>query len=301
MNSSAKGTGAAGYRVLAPTEHTRTGQPAWRGRRADAAGPMLHFLHGNGFCGGVYWPFLERFLPQYGLYCSDIEGHGASEAPARFSGVPALLERARAVIAAQALDQGPLVGIGHSFGGALTLRLAADHPQLFRAIVLLDPIVMPPPMWLGVRLASVLNRHPMAKAARRRRECWASRAEAFSRLNGRGIYAGWTEEAMQCFVEHALVETGQGEEVRLACPRELEATIFEHPVWPWPAFRRLQCPTLFVSGAGSYGFFPWAQRLARRADPRIEFQTLPGGHCFMLEHPTQTHDAVVDFLRRQGL
>lgn len=290
-----------GYRALQPTQHVQPGQPTWRGRRADGPGAMLHFLHGNGFCGGVYWPFLQRFLPQYGLYCSDIEGHGASDAPERFSGVATVLQRARAVIAAQALDQGPLIGIGHSFGAALTLRLAAEHPQLFRAVVLLDPIVMPPVMFAGVRLASLLDRHPMAKAARRRRERWASRAEALERLNGRGIYAGWTAEAMQSFVDHALVDTGQGEEVRLACPRELEATIFEHPAWPWPAFRRLQCPALFVAGASSYGFFPWAQRLARRANPRIEFQTLPGGHCFMLENPGQTHDVVADFLRRQGL
>jgi pimeloyl-ACP methyl ester carboxylesterase len=293
---------AKDYGALAPTEDRRPGQPAWRGRRTTGEGPTLHFLHGNGFCGGVYWPFLRAFLPRYGLFCSDIEGHGESEAPTHFSGVAAVLERARAVIAAQGLDRGaPLVGIGHSFGGALTLRLAAEHPGLFRAVVLLDPIVMPGPMWAAVRLGSFVGRHPMAAAARRRRERWPSRAEALARLQGRGIYAGWTAEAMQSFVDHALRPSGHGEEVELACPRGLEAEIFEQPVWPWRAFRRLQCPTLFVSGQSSYGFFPWARRVAQRMAPQVEFLTLPGGHCFMQEDPAATHAVVADFLRRQGL
>lgn len=292
---------AKDYGSLALTEDRRPGQPTWRGRRAPGPEPTLHFLHGNGFCGGVYWPFLRGFLPRHGLFCSDIEGHGASEAPAAFSGVAAVLERARAVIAAQGLDRGPLVGIGHSFGGALTLRLAAEHPGLFRAVVLLDPIVMPGPMWAAVRLGSFVGRHPMAAGARRRRERWPSRAEALARLQGRGIYAGWTAEAMQAFVDHALRPSGQGEEVELACPREIEAQIFEQPVWPWRAFRRLQCPALFVSGQSSYGFFPWARRVTQRLAPRIEFLTLPGGHCFMQEDPAGTHAVVADFLRRQGL
>ncbi len=292
---------AKNYGDLDLTEDRRPGQPTWRGRRTPDGEPTLHFLHGNGFCGGVYWPFLQPFLPRYGLFCSDIEGHGASEAAPRFSGVAAVLERARAVIAAQGLDQGPLIGVGHSFGGALTLRLAAEHPGLFRAVVLLDPIVMPGPMWAAVRLGSYVGRHPMAAGARRRRERWASRGEALARLQGRGIYAGWTAEAMQCFVDHALRDTGNGEEVTLACPRELEAEIFEQPVWPWRAFRRLQCPTLFISGQSSYGFFPWATRVARRMAPQVEFLTLPGGHCFMQEDPAATQAVVADFLRRQGL
>ncbi|HSW14817.1 MAG TPA: alpha/beta hydrolase [Solimonas sp.] len=289
------------YRLQTQPTQSPAPAPVWRGQRVAGQGPNLHFLHGNGFSGGVYWPFLSRFLPDYGLFCNDIEGHGDSDAPAAFSGIEAVLGRARQVIAEQGLDRQPLIGIGHSFGAALTLRLAADHPQLFRAVVLLDPIVMPPPMWLGVRLASLLGRHPMAQAALRRRNRWPSRDAAFAHLNNRGIYAGWTAEAMRCFVEHALKPTGQGEEVQLSCPPALEAAIFEHPVWPWPAFRRLQCPVLFVYGESSYGFFPWAQRLARRANPRIEFQRLPGGHCFMQQDPARAHATVADFLHRQGL
>jgi pimeloyl-ACP methyl ester carboxylesterase len=261
---------------------------------------MLHFLSGNGFCGGVYWPFLKRFLPERELFTHDIEGHGDSEAPAHFSGVGPIARRIPEVMRNQGLLDGrPLVGIGHSFGAAMTLKVAADNPGLFRALVLLDPIVFPDAVWLGVRLLAALGLHPMVKAAHRRRRAWASRDEVIERLRGRGIYKGWTEEALACFADHATRDEA-GERV-LCCPPELEAEIYERPVYPWPSFRNVKVPILFLHGAGSYDFFPPAARLARRANPAVEVTTAPGHHCFMLEDPAAAHAAVAGFLARNGL
>jgi pimeloyl-ACP methyl ester carboxylesterase len=268
-----------------------------RGRRADGRGATLHFLSGNGFCGGVYWPFLRRFLPARGLLVHDLEGQGESDAPPHYAGHRETLRRVRAVVDAQQLQR-PLVGMGHSFGAALTLRCAAENPGLFRALVLLDPILFPPATWLGVRLLSLLHRHPFADAARRRRDRWPSRAAAMERLRGRGIYQGWSEESLASFAAHALADDGA--EAVLRCPRELEAQIYERPVYPWPALRRVDCPILFLRGAGSYPFFAAAEGCARRANPRVQVEHLPGGHCFMQEDPVAAHAAVVRFLDAHG-
>lgn len=284
----------AQYQDLTPWESRAGNGPVLRGRRTLGRQPTIHFLSGNGFCGGVYWPMLRRFLPGHGLFLHDIEGHGDSDNPPRFSGVEPLLKRIPLVMAQQGLPGQPLIGMGHSFGAALTLRVAADNPGLFRALVLLDPIVLPAPAWAGIRLASALGRHPMAQGARRRRQAWPSRDEAFRHLRGRGIYKGWSDEALACFVDHAMRPEG-GEHV-LSCPRELEAQIFERPVYPWRAFGRVEVPILFLRGAQSYGFFPWAERQAQRSNPRVVVRTLPGGHCFMQEDPAAAHAAVAEFL-----
>lgn len=273
--------------------------PRLHGRRIDGPGPRLHFLHGNGFCGGVYWPFLRGLAQDHALFCHDLEGHGASEPPERFSGVGALVARIPQVIAEQQLQDRPLVGIGHSFGAALTLAVAAANPGLFRALVLMDPIVMPPWIWGGVRLAARLGRNPISQAARRRRSRWASAEEVAARLRGRGIYQGWTEEALACFVAHATRDDADGSRV-LCCPTSLEAAIFDHPVWPWGAFRRLQVPTLFLYGDRSYPFFPAAARRAAGYPP-VTVQRIAGGHCFMLEDPAASEAAVRTFLAKQGL
>ena len=290
------------YGHLPRWESATGGGPRLRGRRADAqpGRSTLHFLSGNGFCGGVYWPFLKRFLPGNGLFVHDIEGHGDSDAPAHFSGIGAVARRVPLVAQEQGLADGrPLVGMGHSFGAALTLKVAADNPGLFRAIVLLDPIVFPGPVWLGARLLSALGLHPMTRGALRRRREWASRQDALDRLRGRGVYEGWTEEALECFVDYATRDLG-GKRV-LSCPPELEAEIYGRPVYPWPSFSKVQVPVLFLYGASSFPFFPAAERLARRRNPGVRGATSPGRHCFMLEEPAAAHDVVAAFLSENRL
>ncbi|HUP93191.1 MAG TPA: alpha/beta hydrolase [Solimonas sp.] len=290
----------AGYQELTqPWEWRVPGGPMLRGRRADGPGPQIHFLSGTGFCGGVYWPMLRQFLPAHGLFIHDLEGHGASDAPAgnRFSGIKATVTRAHAVIREQGLEGRGMIGMGHSFGGALTVKLAADYPGLFRALVLLDPILFPTPMWLTLRAGARLGMHPMAKAARRRRTGWPSRQAALDHLRGRGIYKGWSEEALACFVDHAMRPGPDGAQV-LCCPPELEANMYEHPVLAWSAIRKLDIPVLYLRGAQSYSFFERSERTAARSNPRVELQTVPGEHCFMQEHPGAAHAAIAGFLGR---
>ena len=175
-----------------PWESSAGTGPQLRGRRADGPGPTIHFLSGNGFCGGVYWPFLKQVRPDYGLFLHDIEGHGESDPPARFSGTRALAARTVQVIEDQGLRDGRgLIGMGHSRGAAMTLKIAAENPGLFRALVLLDPIALPTPIFLGWRTASLLGLNSMANDTRRRRTAWPSRDEAFAHLRGRGIFRGW--------------------------------------------------------------------------------------------------------------
>ena len=282
------------YSQLQSWESTAGQGVTLRGRRTTGGEPLIHFLHGNGFCGGVYWPLLQHFLPRYGLFTHDIEGHGDSDNPPAFSGVEAIIERIPKVMADQGLSGQPLIGMGHSFGAALTLRVAADNPGLFKALVLLDPIIMPPAYFVGVHIASALGRHPLANASLRRRDSWASRAEVADRLRGRGTYKGWTPEALHCLVEYATHDEA-GRRV-LSCPKKLEAQIFERPVWPWLAFRKARLPILILRGEQSFGFFPRAEWLARRANPQVVVKTLPGGHCFMQENPEATYKVVAEFL-----
>lgn len=290
------------YAALPRWQSTAGTGPTLRGHhaappQADAA--TLHFLHGNGFCGGVYWPMLQTLARDYGLFTHDLEAHGDSDAPARFSGTGAILRRIPQVMRDQGLHEKKLVGIGHSYGGALTLAVAAANPGLFKALVLLDPILLPAPAWWWFRNADRFGRNPMSNGARRRRDRWASREEADQRLRGRGIYAGWTTESFDAFLDFATRD--QGSERVLCCPKQVEAAIFADPVYPWKALPRVEVPVLFVRGAQSYEFFPWTERIIRRLKPEVQMHQLPGGHCFMQQDPRAASDLVGDFLRKLRL
>ncbi|WP_199856223.1 alpha/beta fold hydrolase [Diaphorobacter sp. J5-51] len=44
-----------------------------RGHHSPPSGrPVIHFLHGNGYCGLTYAPMLERLSERFDLFLSDV-------------------------------------------------------------------------------------------------------------------------------------------------------------------------------------------------------------------------------------
>jgi hypothetical protein len=58
--------------------------------------------------------------------------------------------------------------------------------------------------------------------ARKRRATWESREEASKYLHNRGMYEGWTSEAMDAFIKYGLRDLEDGSGVTLKCPPEQE-------------------------------------------------------------------------------
>ncbi|AMO60522.1 lysophospholipase [Mycolicibacterium phlei] len=105
--------------------------------RFGPAGPAqvlaIHGLTGH----GQRWQTLaDRHLPEIAIVAPDLIGHGHSSWVA-----PWTIDANVAALAAVVDGEGPVVVVGHSFGGALALRLAADRPDLVSRLVLLDPAV----------------------------------------------------------------------------------------------------------------------------------------------------------------
>ena len=98
----------------------------------------------------------------------------------------------------------------------------ARHPTLFARAVLLDPVLFTPAMIGVMALSETLGlqlRGSLAKKARLRRSQWPDRAAAYAGLRGRGIFKGWTDEALWAYVEYALKESDGGVELKCRKPR----------------------------------------------------------------------------------
>jgi len=79
-----------------------------------------------------------QHLPDLPVAAPDLIGHGQSTYSAPWtidSNVAALAD-----LVANESD-GPVLVVGHSFGGAIALNLAAAHPDLVSGLVLLDPAI----------------------------------------------------------------------------------------------------------------------------------------------------------------
>ncbi len=91
----------------------------------------VHGLTGH----GQRWQTVAtRHLPEVAVVAPDLLGHGRSSWAAPWT-IDANVD------ALTGLLDGPVVVVGHSFGGAIALNLAARHPELVAALVLLDPAV----------------------------------------------------------------------------------------------------------------------------------------------------------------
>ena len=189
---------------------------------AGGTGEPLLIAHATGFCGRAYDPFAALLAAHFQVFAVDLRGHGDATAPADgdFSWGGMADDVLAALAAIDTLVTGPVHSFGHSMGGAALLEAEMRHPGSLRSAYLFEPIVLPP----GVIESGPNN--PLAGPARRRREVFASRAEAFHRYGGRPPLNTLRADALYAYVEHGFRDEPDGT-VRLKCAAENEARTFE--------------------------------------------------------------------------
>ena len=263
--------------------------------------PSLHVLHGNGFCARTLRPATEALYGVGDIWFTDVPGHGLSAQPAH--DMPDWLRIARRV--GDALERNsegrPVIGIGHSMGGVLTLMLAAERPQLFSRIILLDPVLFSPEVVLAQRLmrkTGLWKRTGLVKAVAARRALWPDAVTARDELARKSLYRNWAPEALDEFIAGGLRPVD--EEVALACNPAWEASIFgSYPRGLWHAVRKLNVRTDILVASESYGFIARAVRRAVASNANIHWQPVMGTHCFPMESPAMATRLISDLLKQK--
>ncbi|MBC7211990.1 MAG: alpha/beta hydrolase, partial [Pseudomonas sp.] len=177
--------------------------------------------------------------------------------------------------------------------------ILASEPQLFQRAVLLDPVLFSRRM-IGVMGAAAMvglhRRHALARKAATRRSHWPDRESAQASLQGRGIFKGWTDAALQAYVEHAIGDCGEG--VVLKCRPSREVEIFSSfPERMWQHLGRIQTPMRILYGEQTYPFVPHSVQRLAGLNAQVSGQQVAGGHCFMQEDPSMAAEQVLAFLQ----
>jgi pimeloyl-ACP methyl ester carboxylesterase len=263
-------------------------------------GRLLHLAHANGFPPGTYRRLALALTARYRVAGLPLRPLWPGSSPAS-----ALTWRPLASDLVAALEregESGIVGVGHSLGGVLTLWAAIDRPDLFRAVVLIDPVILPR-RWLWsmrlLRAAGLGHRQPLVQGALRRRTRWPSRAACLDHLRRKPLFAAWTDGALEDYVDSATRPMADGS-VELIYPPAWEAHIFATtPTDTWRDAPKLRIPTLLIRGERSTTFLgPVAARLAQML-PQAQRVTIAGaGHLAPMERPAETAAALLDFLER---
>src|SRR5260370_24615590 len=98
---------------------------------------ILHFSHANGFPAACYRKMFSYLEPDFEIRYVNTIGHDPRH-PVNDSWphlVAELIERLEG-------RREPVLGVGHSLGGYLTALAALKRPALFRAIILLDSLIL---------------------------------------------------------------------------------------------------------------------------------------------------------------
>ncbi len=257
-------------------------------------GPDLLLVHATGFCATVLGPLAAGLADGYHCWGLDLRYHGHSDRPT--DGGFAWSGFATDVLATLddlGLDR-PL-GVGHSCGGAALLLAEQRRPGTFRALYGFEPVVLPadpvPPSF---------ENNPLSEGARRRRETFPSRTDAFVNFTSKPPFNVLDPDALQAYVVDGFepvpaTEGGDGEAIRLRCRREDEARIYAHGPShdAWPHLGEVGCPTALACGAETDAFGPRLVRAVAERLPHGSVEILPDlGHFGPLERPDRVADSV---------
>ena len=265
-------------------------------------GPLVHLAPANGFPPATYRAALAPVLA----------GHRVVNLPPRAMWFPVppppgapggwegLADDLLAGLTAHALP--PLVAIGHSFGAVATLIAAARAPERFRALALLDPTIVTPPIMDQLREQKRRGEpaiRPLAQGARKRRDRFDSPGEAFDYWREKPLFRDWSDEAVRVYAE-AMLRPLPGGGYTLAWSPLWEAWYYESfHTETWSEVARLPntLPVLVVGGERSDTFLPEARALLADALPWGTHRVLSGhGHLFPQSAPEATGRMLSEWL-----
>ncbi len=105
-----------------------------------AHGPPLVLLHGLGRRWQVFLPLIPALSLRWHIFAPDLRGHGKSSRVARGYLGPQYSEDIACLLRERV--SAPAVIFGHSLGGMLGMWIASHHPELVRALILGDNMVV---------------------------------------------------------------------------------------------------------------------------------------------------------------
>lgn len=289
---------------LKPWEYRLSAGYTVRGYHTEVTGkPVIHFIHGNGYCGLVYEEMLAPLTRDYDLFISDIQGHGESDVGGHYRGWNRNADFCAEVwqhYQPLLWPDVPSIALGHSYGAVTSALMMANHNELFSYGVLLDPVFLNKSLMRLVVLSEpfgLLHFSTLARRAKSRRSHWKDKQEAYDYFYQRGMFKGWDDRCLWSYINHALKETTQG--LSLKCPPRRESAIFaSFPKRLWSSLDRLGTRTHIYYGERTYPFVSKSAEVLQKTNSNVTAEVVPGRHCFMQEQPDQTADRILELLTR---
>ena len=272
-------------------------------------GPVMLLMHGLGGAHLNWMAVAPQLAAHHRVYALDLPGFGRSPLAGRRSTIAANVDLLTRAITR--LSRGPIVLMGNSMGGLLSIGVAAQHPSLIDALVLVDPAVPAPGGEFPPRLDRVSRTFiatafmPRWGARRLSRAVAVLGPESLVRETMRLVSGDPSRIEPTVIDAHIALEAERlaesaWHESFYAATRSLVATLaLKRRVLRW--IQEVVAPTLLLQGDRDRLVPVASARNIASLRPDWEYHEFEGaGHVPMLEVPAEFVDVVGEWLERQG-
>ncbi len=265
-------------------------------------GQPLHFLHANGYPPACYRPLIEELITEFRVFGMLLRPLWPGSDPRTIRDWKPFSQD----LCKYLRDAGKrsVIGLGHSIGAVVSLRAALMQPDLFRALILIDPVLLPPYRVIQLRILHSLRLSTglrvRIQAALRRRRRFDSLDQLFAGYRRRDVFRYFSDAELRALVEGITRPAPTGG-FELVYSPEWEARIYETGTWNdwdlWAGIRTLKVPMLFLRGQETDTFFARTAELIQRRNPAIQVEAIPKAtHLLPMERPHAVFQATKKFV-----
>lgn len=273
----------------------------------NPAGPVIVCVHGLGGS-AVNWLAIAPLLTGHArLYAPDLPGHGLT----RSGGRPSDVHSGRSLLHrfVQAVPGAPVIAMGNSMGGMISLLEAGASPASVTGLILIDPALPLMPGHLDPAVVSLfalmatpgLGRLVMTRRRRMAPETAVGRVLALCVADPGRVRADVVAEHVALARRRADFPEVQRDFAAAARSVARMAGVRDGGRYR-RVMRSVTCPVLLLHGARDRLVPVAAARAAARAHPAWSVVVLGGvGHVPQLEVPGQSARLIADWLASSGL
>ncbi|MFQ5965852.1 MAG: alpha/beta fold hydrolase [Candidatus Scalinduaceae bacterium] len=243
---------------------------------------VIQFSHANGFPAKSY-SYLFELLSPHQVFFVEKMGHG------NFPLNKDLNNFADELIEDIEKKQNlPVIGVGHSTGGVVTLLAAVKRRDVFSKIILIDPVLFSSQKRFGIWLLQKLGLGDFlgsTRKAMKRRTHFSTLEEATQYFQSKPLFRNFHPRSFQGYIDHGIISSQNG--LELSFSAKVEADIFRYTqiFIPHESFN--------LSGTLIYGdkssiFWPSDVKWWKKKFLRFQLISFPGGHLFPFEEPEAT-------------
>lgn len=256
----------------------------------DKSSPKVFFAHSNGFSSKCY-SYLFELLNPISFEYVDILGLAKT---AEALTMHTLAEEYIAFI--ESKDETSIIGLGHSLGGAILYLAAAKRPDLFKKLILIEPILFGPfkripiAFFNAIGLGDALG--PAKKAIHRKTE-FDSRNHAKNYLSEKAFFNNFNTRCFEDYIKFGFKP--KEKKVTLSIPAAIELAVFRSTLTKIPPVSN-NIEKVFIYGNRSDTIWPSDVKYWRQKIQNAVIKEWNGTHMFPLEQPVKTAQLLRDYI-----